>query len=95
MSMCEEVKKDLVVNQSTSSRVYSLLILLFDPYYDTIQVIDKIAIALADSQKRCKIRSCLDSYSNEMDQLYCIFKEAGLEDIWQKYRNVIGSRLSK
>jgi hypothetical protein len=92
MAVGEEIRKDMQSSDLTSARVYSLLLVLFDPYYDIIVVIDKINSALADSQKRSKLRSCLDSYSSGIDQLYCIFKEAGLEDIWLKYKNVIGSR---
>jgi hypothetical protein len=74
------------------ARVNSLVVVYFDPYYDSIIVLDRITSALADDQKRDKIRSCLDSYPSEEDQLWCIFKEAGVEDIWLKYKNVIGSR---
>jgi hypothetical protein len=90
--MGEEIRKDIQSSDLTSARVYSLLLVLFDPYYDIIVVLDKINSALADSQKRSKLRACLDSYSNEMDQLQCVFREAGLEDIWHKYKNIIGSR---
>jgi hypothetical protein len=88
----EKTDKGKIVKYSTVSRVYSLLVVYFDPYYDTIIVVDRIAGALADKQKIEKIRSCLDKYYREEDQLCCIFKEAGIEDMWIKYKNIIGSR---
>jgi hypothetical protein len=88
----EKTDKGKIVKYSTVSRVYSLLVVYFDPYYDTIIVVDRIAGALADKQKIEKIRSCLDNYAREEDQLWCIFKEAGIDDMWIKYKNIIGSR---
>jgi hypothetical protein len=90
--MGEEIKKDMPSSDLTSARVYSLLIVYFDPYYDVVLVLDKISNALADRQRRDRLKSCLDSYAREEDQLWCILREAGLEDIWLKYKNVIGSR---
>ena len=88
----EETEKVKLVKYATVSRVYSLLVVYFDPYYDTIIVVDRIARALSDKQKLEKIRSCLDNYAREEDQLWCIMKEAGVEDMWLKYKNIIGSR---
>jgi len=88
----EETVKERQSSDLVLARVYSLLLVYFDPYYDAVLVYDKITSALSDNQKRDRIRSCLDSYSREEDQLWCIFKEAGVEDMWLKYKNVIGSR---
>jgi hypothetical protein len=88
----EKTEKEKLVKYSTVSRVYSLLVFYFDPYYDTIIVVDRIAGALSSNQKLGKMRACLDNYAREEDQLWCIFKEAGIEDMWLKYKNVIGSR---
>jgi hypothetical protein len=95
--MCtdEETEKGKLVKYATVSRVYSLLVVYFDPYYDTIIVVDRIARVLSDKQKIEKIRSCLDNYAREEDQLWCIMKEAGVEDMWLKYKNIIGSRFGK
>jgi hypothetical protein len=85
-----ESKKQL--SDIITARVVNLIVVYFDPYYDSVIVLDKIATTIADDQKRDKIRACLDSDSREEDQLWCIFREAGLVDMWQKYKNVIGSR---
>jgi hypothetical protein len=89
-------EKEAIRERSSSDlvfvRVYSLIIVYFDPYYDVVLVLDKISNALANNQKRDRLKSCLDNYTREEDQIWCIFKEAGLEDIWIKYKNVIGSR---
>ncbi|MCC6057048.1 MAG: hypothetical protein LM583_10275 [Desulfurococcaceae archaeon] len=92
MAVGEETVKERSSSNLVSARVYSLLIVYFDPYYDVVLVLDKISNALTDKQRRDRLKSCLDSYAREEDQLWCIFKEAGLEDIWLKYKNVIGSR---
>jgi hypothetical protein len=92
MATKEETVKERRLIDLTALRVYSLIVAYFDPYYDTILVIDKIAKTLSDDQKLDKIRSCLDNYAREEDQLWCIFKESDLEDIWLKYKNIVGSR---
>jgi hypothetical protein len=92
MAMEEEVTKEKLVRNTTVARVYSLLAVYFDPYYDAIYVTDKITRALADKEKLEKFRACLDNYAREEDQLWCIMKEAGVEDMWLKYKNIIGSR---
>jgi regulator of sigma D len=91
----EENVKERRLIDLTALRVYSMIVAYFDPYYDTIIVVDRIAGALADNQKIEKIRSCLDNYYREEDQLCCIFKEAWVEDMWLKYKNIIGSRFGK
>ena len=92
MARGEETVKERQSSGLVLARVYSLLIVYFDPYYDTVLVIDKISSALSDNQKRDRIRSCLDNYAREEDQLWCILKEAGVEDMWMKYKNIIGTR---
>jgi hypothetical protein len=92
MAVAEEAVKERSSSGLVLVRVYSLIIVYFDPYYDVVLVLDKISNALSDKQRRDRIRACLDNYAREEDQLWCIFKEAGLEDIWLKYKNVIGSR---
>jgi hypothetical protein len=92
MGIEEDAVKERRFRDLTVSRVYSLIAVYFDPYYDIILVVDRIARALADNQKLDKIRSCLDNYAREEDQLWCVFKESDLEDMWLKYKNIIGSR---
>jgi ABC-type iron transport system FetAB ATPase subunit len=92
MARGEETVKERQSIGLVLARVYNLLILYFDPYYDTVLVIDKISSALSDNQKRDRIRACLDNYAREEDQLWCILKEAGVEDMWMKYKNIIGTR---
>jgi hypothetical protein len=92
MAVEEEVMKKKLIRYMAISRVYSLLTVYFDPYYDAILVTDRITRALADKEKLEKIRACLDSYAREEDQLWCIMKEAGVEDMWLKYKNIIGTR---
>jgi len=92
MARGEETVKERQSSGLVLARVYSLLIVYFDPYYDTVLVIDKISSALSDNQKRDRIRACLDNYAREEDQLWCILKEAGVEDMWMKYKNIIGTR---
>jgi len=92
MANGEETVKERQSRGLLLVRVYSLLIAYFDPYYDTMLAIDKISSALSDNHKRDRIRACLDNYAREEDQLWCIFKEAGVEDMWMKYKNIIGTR---
>jgi hypothetical protein len=92
MAVEEETVKERSSSDLVSARVYSLLIVYFDPYYDVVLVLDKISNALTDKQRRDRLKSCLDNYAREEDQLWCIFRESGIEDIWLKYKNVIGSR---